>query len=85
MPNLGPMGRGGARRRTRRRIAGVAAVAGAASNNNQLAADPASVADQPQAGQEDYAAELEKLAQLKEQGIITEEEFEAKKKQILGL
>ena len=33
----------------------------------------------------DYAAELEQLAQLKNQGIITEEEFEAKKKQILGI
>ncbi|HET8741716.1 MAG TPA: SHOCT domain-containing protein [Gaiella sp.] len=33
----------------------------------------------------DYAAELEKLAQLKSQGILTDEEFEAKKKQILGL
>jgi len=33
----------------------------------------------------DYAAELEKLAQLKNQGIISDEEFEAKKKQILGI
>ena len=33
----------------------------------------------------DYAAELEKLAQLKAQGILSEEEFEAKKKQILGI
>jgi membrane protease subunit (stomatin/prohibitin family) len=33
----------------------------------------------------DYAAELEQLAQLKQQGILTEEEFEAKKKQILGI
>jgi membrane protease subunit (stomatin/prohibitin family) len=33
----------------------------------------------------DYAAELEQLAQLKAQGIITEDEFEAKKKQILGI
>jgi hypothetical protein len=33
----------------------------------------------------DYAAELEQLAQLKSQGIISEEEFEAKKKQILGI
>jgi predicted Zn-dependent peptidase len=32
-----------------------------------------------------YASELEQLAQLKAQGIITEEEFEAKKKQILGI
>ena len=30
-------------------------------------------------------AEIQKLAQLKEQGILTEEEFAAKKKQILGI
>jgi len=33
----------------------------------------------------DYAAELEQLAQLKAQGIITEDEFQSKKKQILGI
>jgi membrane protease subunit (stomatin/prohibitin family) len=33
----------------------------------------------------DYAAELEKLAQLKAGGIITDEEFAAKKRQILGI
>ena len=33
----------------------------------------------------DYVAELEKLAQLKNQGILSDEEFEAKKKQILGI
>jgi Short C-terminal domain len=33
----------------------------------------------------DYTAELEQLAQLKNQGIITEDEFQAKKKQILGI
>ena len=33
----------------------------------------------------DYAAELQQLANLKAQGIITEEEFEAKKKKILGI
>jgi Short C-terminal domain len=33
----------------------------------------------------DYAAELEQLARLKSQGIISEEEFQAKKKQILGI
>jgi hypothetical protein len=32
-----------------------------------------------------YIAELEKLAQLREKGIITAEDFEAKKKQLLGL
>ncbi|MEJ2262645.1 MAG: SHOCT domain-containing protein [Anaerolineales bacterium] len=42
-------------------------------------AAPAGV-DQP-----DYLAELERLADLRERGIVTEEEFEAKKKQLLGL
>lgn len=35
--------------------------------------------------QPDYLAELEKLAELKEKGIITEDDFEGKKKQLLGL
>jgi len=30
-------------------------------------------------------AQLQQLAQLKDQGILTQEEFDAKKKQILGL
>ncbi len=32
-----------------------------------------------------YLDELEKLAQLRDQGVITDEEFETKKKQLLGL
>jgi hypothetical protein len=32
----------------------------------------------------DYIQELQQLAQLRNQGILTEEEFEAKKRQILG-
>jgi len=40
---------------------------------------------QMQAAPVDPTAELQKLAALKDQGIITEEEFAAKKKQILGL
>jgi Short C-terminal domain len=39
----------------------------------------------PPPGEPDYVGELEQLAQLKSQGIISEEEFEAKKKQILGI
>jgi hypothetical protein len=39
----------------------------------------------PPAVEADPYAEIEKLANLKAQGIITEEEFEAKKKQLLGL
>jgi len=30
-------------------------------------------------------AEIQQLATMKDQGILTEEEFEAKKKQILGI
>ena len=32
-----------------------------------------------------YIEELQKLAVLRDQGILTDEEFEAKKKQLLGL
>ena len=53
----------------------------------QMAAQQQAYAAQEAAApaEPDYAAELEKLAQLKSQGIISEEEFEAKKKQILGI
>ena len=49
----------------------------------QMAAQQQAAAAAP--AEPDYAAELEKLAQLKNQGIISDEEFEAKKKQILGI
>ena len=35
--------------------------------------------------QDDMVAELQQLATLKDQGILTQEEFEAKKKQLLGI
>lgn len=35
--------------------------------------------------QDDYTAELERLAGLRDKGVITPEDFEAKKKQLLGL
>lgn len=35
--------------------------------------------------QDEQFEQLEKLGQLKEQGILTQEEFDAKKAQILGL
>lgn len=35
--------------------------------------------------EQDYTAELEKLAGLRDKGIITPEDFEAKKNQLLGL
>jgi hypothetical protein len=58
-----------------------------AAYDEQMAAQQAeAAAAAPPAPEEpDYTVELEKLAQLKAQGIISEEEFEAKKKQILGI
>jgi hypothetical protein len=32
-----------------------------------------------------YVAELEELAQLRDQGVLTPEEFDAKKRQLLGI
>jgi hypothetical protein len=49
---------------------------------DQQAAAPAPAAAE---AEPEYMAELEQLAQLRDQGIVTPEEFEAKKKQILGL
>ena len=54
-----------------------------AAYEQQMAQQQAAAVAQP--AEPDYAAELEKLAQLKAQGIINDEEFEAKKKQILGI
>lgn len=34
---------------------------------------------------DDMTAQLQQLAQLKDQGILTQDEFEAKKRQILGI
>jgi len=50
-------------------------------------APPPAAAAAPAAApaQQDEMAEIQKLAQMKEQGILTEEEFAAKKKQILGI
>lgn len=49
----------------------------------------AQAAQQPQAApaapQDDTVARLEQLAQLRDKGILTEEEFAAKKRQILGI
>jgi hypothetical protein len=45
----------------------------------QVQTTPSGV-DQP-----DYLAELERLADLRDRGVVTTEDFEAKKKQLLGL
>lgn len=81
MPIIGP---GGARRRGRRRGLVVGAAVGSAAarrnNNQQQQPEPA-----PQISADDQMQQLEKLGQLKAEGILTEDEFQAKKKQILGL
>ena len=58
-----------------------------AQYDEQMAAQQQAYAQQAPAepAAPDYATELAQLAQLKDQGILTEEEFEAKKKQILGI
>lgn len=45
----------------------------------------APAAPEAPAGEASYLAELEKLGELRDKGILTEEEFEAKKKMLLGL
>ena len=46
----------------------------------EATAAPAATSSEP-----GYVGELERLAQLRDQGILSEEEFEAKKKQLLGI
>jgi hypothetical protein len=64
MPELGPMGRGGARRRTRRRVN--------ARNESENEDEPSKVQEQSIGGTD----KLDKLANLlKDKGVISEEEF----------
>ena len=56
-----------------------------AQGYQEQAAPPPQAAAPAPAAEPDYAAELAKLAQLRDQGVITAEDFEAKKKQILGI
>ncbi len=77
------------------RTAAVVGTANAVSHNQQQrwanqqaeqqqAAQAAAPAPQA-APQDDTVVQLQQLAALKDQGILTQEEFDAKKKQILGL
>lgn len=51
----------------------------------QAQASPPSTAPATTAAEASYLDELERLAALRDQGVITEEEFAAKKGQLLGL
>jgi len=84
---MGP--RGMARRRGRRRGLVVWSGSGsAAARRNERNSNDNSQQqqqyDQPE-DSVDELAELEKLGKLKQDGILTEDEFQAKKKQILGI
>ena len=47
--------------------------------------EPAAAAAPAPAAAPEYVGELERLAQLRDQGILSNDEFEAKKRQILGI
>ena len=77
-------------------VAGTAAHMGARSAQRSAEADqdqdqappapaPADEPAAPEAAESAQIQELRQLAALKDQGILTEEEFSAKKAQILGL
>ena len=48
-------------------------------------AEEAAPAPQAAPSEPGYMGELQRLSQLRDQGIITDEDFEAKKKQLLGI
>jgi len=86
------------RRRPVARLATTAVVAGTAAHMGskygqnkeaaaQAQAQPVYAEPAPQAGpsSDDQLVEIQKLASLKDQGILTEAEFTAKKAQILGI
>ena len=75
MPLIGP-----GRRMARRRVVGAAVVGGAAYHAGKKRAEAGPEAEV----EEQYIQELEQLSKLHEQGIIDDEEFKAKKAQILG-
>ncbi|MDD1775117.1 MAG: hypothetical protein LUQ24_06265 [Methanobacterium sp.] len=70
MPDLGPMGRGGARRRTRRRMSMM--------NEMEKSRDEPESASEPDevVATDVYSEKLEKLAKLLvDKGVITETEY----------
>jgi hypothetical protein len=50
-----------------------------------LDAEPSAPPAAPPAAETSYLDELERLAALRDQGVLTEDEFQAKKGQLLGL
>jgi hypothetical protein len=84
---MGPLGPGGFRRRGRRRGLIVGAAVGAsvaksrANQDNQSTEVPAG----GESGPDDTKGQLMQLQDLKDSNLITETEFQQKRKQILGV
>jgi hypothetical protein len=57
----------------------------AGSQPEPQAAPPAAAPAPAAPAQPDEMAQIQQLATMKDQGLLTEEEFAAKKKQILGI
>ncbi len=77
MGSFGVAGRGGGRRRGRRRTRRRVESRNSAANAGTNQQEPQQVASSP-------TEELQKLGQLRDSGVITDEEFEAKKKELLA-
>jgi hypothetical protein len=77
---MGPRGFRGAQRRGRRRGLVVGAAVGSAAARRRN--DDAGSDNQ---GQSDQMEQLQKLGELRDSGILTEDEFQTKKKEILGM
>jgi hypothetical protein len=75
---MGPRGR---RARRRGLIVGAAVGSAAARRNSDTGSTDAST---PVPAADDTVERLEKLAELKEKGILTDEEFQSEKQKILG-
>jgi hypothetical protein len=56
-----------------------------AAEDQAASEQQAPAAAAPASGGGDYTAELEKLAKLRDEGVISADDFEAKKKQLLGI
>jgi hypothetical protein len=56
-----------------------------AAGQQQAPPPPQQAPPAPPQGGGDYTAELEKLAKLRDEGVISADDFEAKKKQLLGI
>lgn len=72
-------------RRARRRGMVVGAAVASSRNKKSQAVSPQQPAANTASTDDNSIEQLKQLADLKDQGILTQEEFDAKKKQILGL